>query len=454
MILRNLIYILQSEDYYFSRFLKFVYTHLAWWRLENRQKIVWTAKARLLWTMTGLIFWISVGLIFLQLGLNGIFLIPILILALPFAIGSSLLIIMPLDTILKRRKIGIATKIILASKIKVIGIAGSYGKTSTKEILATILAQKYEVIKTPDNINTDIGIADFIIQNKNKFREGHIFVVEMGAYRKGEIKEICQMVQPLYSILTGINESHLERFGSLENIIEAKFELPQNTQDLAVLNFDDKNIRENHSRFTFKKSKGISRQNVENVQIKENFKGLEFYWAGEKFETHLLAEHNITLIILSAEIARELSISLKDIAQSVENLFPVKHRLEPIYNSQTDIMVIDDSYNGNLDGIRSGIGILNQALGRKVVLTPGLVELGLQTERVHQEIGQIYAENVDLVLLIKSKMTDFIIEGLKNSNFTNYKVYKSTQEAHNDLSNILRKGDTIIFQNDLTDNYF
>ncbi|MFA6184040.1 MAG: UDP-N-acetylmuramoyl-tripeptide--D-alanyl-D-alanine ligase [Parcubacteria group bacterium] len=454
MILKNLIYIFQSENYYFSRFFRFVYVHLAWWNLENRQKIVWTAKARLLWLVTELLFWIIVGIFFIQLGIIGFCIIPILIIILPFLVGLAFLIIKPLDMILKQKKINNARKIILTSKVKVIGIAGSYGKTSVKEILATILSQKFEVIKTPENINTDIGIADFIIKNKDKFKEGTIFVVEMGAYQKGEIKKICEMVKPLYSILTGINESHLERFGSLENIIEAKFEISQNTQELALFNFDDENLKKNYSRFAFKKSIGISKQDAQDILVRENFKGLKFRWEGNNFETSLLAQHNIALIMLCAKIAQEFLFSLDDISKGVAAVCPVKHRLEPIYNTHTDIMVIDDSYNGNLNGIKSGIWVLKQATGRKVVLTPGLVELGSRAQEIHEEIGELYAKNVDLVMLIKSKMVNFIIMGMKKSGFINYKVYKNTQEAHNDLSNILQKGDTIIFQNDLTDNYF
>lgn len=117
-------------------------------------------------------------------------------------------------------------------------------------------------------------------------------------------------------------------------------------------------------------------------------------------------------------------------------------------------MVIDDSYNGNFDGIKSGVQLLGRAVGRKVVLTPGLVELGSKTESIHRQIGKLYSQHVDLVLIIRSVMTDHIIQGLKENNFTNYKIYETTQEAHADLGNILQKSDTILFQNDLTDNYF
>lgn len=454
MILRNLIYILQSEGYYFKRFLLFAYSHLAWWKLEKRQKIVWTAKARLLWVVTAVLFWSALIGFFAIFGKYGALLFPILIISLPFIIGLALLALRPIDYFLKHRKINSAARIIAESQIKVIGIAGSYGKTSTKEILSTILAERLSVIKTPDNINTDIGIAGFILENKNQFNKKDVFIVEMGAYRKGEIQKICRMVRPFYSILTGLNESHLERFGSLDNIIAGKFELPQNTQDLVLLNFDDENIRNNHVRLHLKKSLGISKQDAQNINAKENFQGLEFDWVGKKFETVLLAEHNITLILLCAKIAEQFSLTLDEIYAGVKNIQPIEHRLQPIYNKHTGVMVIDDSYNGNFAGIKSGVQLLERAVGRKVVLTPGLVELGAQTESVHRRIGKIYASHVDLVLLIRSAMTDYIIQGLQENGFTNYTVYLTTQAAHDALGNVLQKGDTILFQNDLTDNYF
>ena len=453
MILRNLIYILQRQDYYFIRFLKFVYSHPVWWKLENRRKIRWTIKSRSIWIITAIFFWGISIFFFVIFSYSGLFVIPFLIVILPFFVGISLELLAPFDYLAKQRKINAAEGIISKSRIKVVGIAGSYGKTSTKEILATILERKLEVIKAPENTNTDIGIADFIIKNKNKFRDGIIFIAEMGAYKRGEIEKICRMLHPSYSILTGINEAHLERFGSMENIVKGKFELAQNTEGLAILNFDDENIRKNYSRFDIKSSIGISKKDANDIQAKKDFEGLDFEWSGKKFETSLLAEHNITLILLCARIAQEFSISVNDICDGVKKVLPVAHRLQPIYNANTNIMVIDDSYNGNFNGIVSGLEVLGRASGRKVVLAPGIVEIGTRTEAVHLKIGELYSKKADLILLIKNRMTEYIVEGLKKNNFTNYKVYEDTKKAHDDLKNMLQRGDTIIFQNDLGDIY-
>jgi UDP-N-acetylmuramoyl-tripeptide--D-alanyl-D-alanine ligase len=300
-----------------------------------------------------------------------------------------------------------------------------------------------------------MGIAEFIIKNPQVFRENDVFVVEMGAYKKGEIKKICDLVQPDYSILTGINESHLSRFGSLENIIQAKFELPENTKNVSVLNFDDENIKKNYEKFNIKEITHVSQDQTKDVKIIEDFQGLEFSVESTTFKTKLLALHNISLILLSIEIARKLGLNLEEIAKGVEKIDYVPHRLQPIRSEQTGVLVIDDSYNGNFNGIASGLEVLKRAQGRKIVLTPGLVELGKKSKEIHSKIGKLYAEKgVDLVLLIQNKETVYLTRGMKEVGFENFKIYNSTQEAHTDLPNIMKNGDTIIFQNDLPDNYF
>jgi UDP-N-acetylmuramoyl-tripeptide--D-alanyl-D-alanine ligase len=455
MLLKNLIYILQSENYYFFRFLKFVYSHFNWWNLQKIKKITWTSKALALWTISAFVILVLVFAMFILGGLLKAIILTLLIIPfLPLIIGISLAILYPADFWLKKRIFSRAGKIIKHKKATVIGITGSYGKTSAKEILAVMLEKKYPVIKTPENVNTDIGIAEFIINNSSKFDEQTVFIVEMGAYKIGEIARTAEIVKPKFSILTGINESHLERFGSLKNIIQGKFELPERTEELAVLNLDDRTIEENYRRFNIKKMIGVSQVEAKNVLVKSDFQGLEFEWRGEKFETQLLAEHNITAILLCASIAQELGIGMDEITDAVKMIVPVAHRLQPIFNSYTGITVIDDSYNGNINGIRSGIDVLQRARGRKVVLTPGLVELGEKSREIHSEIGKLYTQKVDLVLLIDSPGAKHIERAMKSLDFKNYKVYNNTKEAHEDLANILKNGDTIIFQNDLTDNYF
>jgi len=464
MLLKNLIYILQSENYYLGRFLKFAYSHPIWWRLEQRQKITWTHKVKLIYFLSWVLIILAFSLVrqlegsFFLISKNffiSLLVLILIILSLPLIISLSFLIISPLDSLFKKIIIKKARNILKNLDIIKIGITGSFGKTSTKEILATILSQEFKVIKTPDNINTDIGIAIFIMENQEKIKESEVFVIEMGAYQQGEIRSTAEMINPEYSLLTGINECHLERFGSLENIINTKLELANITKKLTIVNNDNANI----SQINFKntQSKGdflkISQKLAQNIKILDNFSGLNFEFQNTQFYTKLLARHNIVLILMCIKIAIELGIDLEKIKKGVAEIKYIPHRLEPIYNPNTKVMVIDDSYNGNFAGIKSGLEILAQSQGRKIVLTQGLVELGDEAARIHNDIGELYAGQVDLALLIKNSVCDYIVEGLKSRGFTNYKIYKNTEEAHKDLVNVLQKNDTIIFQNDWTDNY-
>lgn len=385
----------------------------------------------------------------------GILLLILYYFLLPLFIALALILISPLDYWLKKRLVNQAAVVMAENKkIIVICITGSYGKTSAKEILSSILSEKYKVLKTPENINTDLGIAEFIIKNKNKLNEYNFFIVEMGAYKIGEIKKICDIVQPKYSILTGINEAHLERFGSLDNTIKAKFELAEATAGTSILNFSDLNIKNNYTSFKIKDPISIAGDTAKNIKILENFSGLEFEIDNEKYKTKLLAEHNISLILLAITLAKKLGLGPDEIKNGVSKIEIIKHRLEPIYNKNSNIWVIDDSYNGNFNGVVSGLSVLQTAKGRKLILTPGLVELGEKSEEIHKKIGELYSVKADYALLINTKATNWIKDGLEKNNFHNYKFYNSTAEAHNDLKNILKPGDTIIFQNDLPDNYF
>lgn len=453
MIVANLIYILQSENYLAKRFLRYVYSHLDWWRLQKRQKIVWTKKAILIYALTMIFFG---GILVMGIWLTrwwAVIMMLFLVIILPWLVLLSLTIVWPIDYWLKQRIFEKASRIIRQKKLIKIGITGSYGKTSTKEILVGMLSQKYKVLKTPENINTDIGVAQFVI---DKLRDEEVLIVEMGAYQGGEIRSLSRIVAPDYSILTGINETHLERFGSLENTIKAKFELPEATKKISFLNFDDSRVVDNYQRFRINQPVGVkSKELISAVKIKPDFQGLEFELFETEMSCQLLAEHNLSLIALAAALARGLGLTAEEIKRAVAKIEPVPHRLQPIHNQQIDVWVIDDSYNANFDGVMSGIEVLKMAKGRKIVLTPGpLVELGQRAEEIHKKIGKLYAENLDLVLLIKSRETAFVEAALKERNFKNYKVYPTTGAAHADLKNILQAGDTILFQNDWTDVYF
>src|SRR3989344_1619662 len=247
--IRRNIYLLQLENYHLARFIGVC--------LKSPKissiKIIWTPK---LVVVSTLAFALQILTAYLMSGIWGGW---IIFFALSYVffftyfifLTVSTILLIPIDYPVKRYLISKAKKKVvgLRSKLKIIGITGSYGKTTTKEVIASILAQKFKVLKTPENFNTPLGIARFILKGLSNDTE--VLVVEMGAYRRGDIMELCGLTPPDIAVLTGINESHLERFGSLENTVKAKFEIVEalDSSGIAVLNADSDLVIKNYKRF-------------------------------------------------------------------------------------------------------------------------------------------------------------------------------------------------------------
>lgn len=482
--LRNLLYIFQQEEYEILPFLKWVKSAQNFSGLEKKQKLRWTLKARLLYVFVVLI-WIGllVGIYFcaytvcflekhepwvaILQGLTGfILLLGTIYFWTHWYLILVSLFLKPLDYVAKSLLL-IRAKHQLKKypKLKIVGITGSYGKTSVKEFLETLLKEKYRVLKTPENINTPLGIAALL--KKENLNNYDVFLVEMGAYRRGDIQKVCDLVSPEMGILTGINESHLERFGSLENTIKTKFELIESlpSKGVALVNVEDENVKTNFQKFGRVRKKMYSSDFVENLKLNEKGISFEMRIGDENFEfnANILGKHNVTNLVGAMLMARELGMSGAELQVAVKKIKSVKHRLEPIFNPN-GVLVIDDSYNGNPTGVRAAIEVLGQFQEkRKIFITPGLVELGEKKAELHREIGERLAQTCDLLILIKNSNLPYFLEGLqkggwkiKNDDYSQemrLKVFETSKEAHAALGGILKIGDVILFQNDWTDNY-
>ncbi len=460
MILTNLIYIYQLEYYDKKRFLAFVYRNFNWFKLKKRNSLIWTVRTKLIFAISH-IFFVSLLLInFFYITKNLIYVLTSVIFAIiiyPFLIIFADLVITPLVRYKKHKIISKAKEIILLAKkdreLITIGITGSYGKTSMKNILTSLLGQKYKIFTFPGNINTDIGVAQYIIKNKETLKNSEIVISEMGAFTIGDIENLCKIINPDYSITTSIAQVHIERFKTLKNIINTKFELATNTRKIAFLNTCNDLISKNLANLsTDAKIVKICNTPQEKKYL-ENFGGISFKYNSQTFTTNLIADYSLNYIVIALNISKLLNLSKKELERGLKNMKFTPHRLEVLKNKELNRIIIDDSYNGNYDGFCAGIDIIKRAKGRKITLTPGIVELGKKSKEIHIKLAQKYAKNLDLVLLVKTKGTDVIVEKFKEIGYNNYKVYKTTKQAHDDLVNILKNGDTIIFQNDITDNY-
>ena len=377
-------------------------------QMQNKtlKKPDFTFRASLIITFNILVYAIATAtvFIFLRQWFFAWLLIADILAPLILALGVG--ISHPLFAYLKDRIIQKATKKRAELKdLLVIGITGSYGKSSMKEILATILSREFNVLKTPENINIDIGIARVILKKLTK--EHNVFIAEMGAYKKGEIKKTAQMASPQIGILTGIGPQHLSLFGGLENIKEAKYELMKALpgKGLAVFNGDNK-----HTRQLANQHKGPKRlygidplvdkidQKILVEQVKNTAQGLEVKIIEteehneQTLKTSLLGRHNATNIMGAVTVARELGMDYKNIKQALLELEPPAHTLE-IKKGIKGSIVIDDTYSANLNGVLAALDVLAGIKGKqKIIVMQPMIELGSEAEKAHAKVAARIAE--------------------------------------------------------------
>ena len=344
--------------------------------------------------------------------------------------------------------------------LKVIGITGSYGKTSTKYAVNTILSQKFNTLMTPESYNTTMGVVRTINEKLNSTHQ--LFICEMGAKYVGDIKEICDIVNPEYGILTAIGPQHLDTFKSLENVQKTKMELVDSLPEtgLAFVNWEDENIRKaelpkNAVKFGLTKKADYY---AENIKITE--RGSEFDVVlpnKEKIEikTKLLGELNILNIVGAVAIADKLGMTAEEIKVGAKYLRPVTHRLQLKQNPNGSI-IIDDAYNSNVKGANMALDILKTFKNRKrILITPGIVELGDKAQDINRNLGKKAAESADYVILVGAEQTVPILNGLQDKNYPQEKTFiaKNIEEALLQMNRMLDKDTVVLLENDLPDNY-
>ncbi|MBR5388702.1 MAG: UDP-N-acetylmuramoyl-tripeptide--D-alanyl-D-alanine ligase [Clostridia bacterium] len=367
----------------------------------------------------------------------------------------------PTEEIIRRHYVNFAKYKIKHSDVIKIGVTGSFGKTSVKEILKTMLSQKYRVLATPSSYNTPMGIT---LTAKDLDGTHDVFIAEMGARSKGEIKELCDIIKPDIGVITGINNQHLESFGSIENIKKTKYELmeslPENGK--GFFSSDSEGAMELFNAFKGEKYCAGAEGNdnlVYATDIVTDSKGVEFTLniKGEEpvtCRTVLLGKSNVSNICLAAAVAYKTGLSAEEIARGVNRLHSVKHRLELVPNNK-NVVIIDDSYNSNEDGVKAALEILECFSGRKIVVTPGLVELGKMENVVNLRFGKMLAGKADIVMVIGKHNAEMLINGLTEGGMTTDNIIfaKNLNKGNEILNGILKEGDVVLFENDLPDNY-
>lgn len=368
----------------------------------------------------------------------------------------------PIEKVNQKRYINEAKKILRGMpNLIVIGVTGSYGKTSVKNFLAKTLSAKYEVLVTPKNYNTTMGVVKTIRENLKATNQ--IFICEMGATKLGDIKEICDLVNPKLGIITSIGPQHLESFKSIENVIKTKYELADAVKKnggTVFLNYDNEYIAKQKNDFN-KVSYGMNNRNLDYnaYNLVSSSKGLLFKILDKEkyeveFKTKLIGSHNIVNITAAIAVANFLGVKLENLVPRINQIESVEHRLQLI--SRGNLTIIDDSYNANPVSSKSAIDTLGEFEGTKIVVTPGLIELGNEEEKYNFEFGEYITKVCDYVFLVGEKNSKTILEGILSKGYDKEKVHivSSPEEAMSKISKLNISGKiTVLLENDLPDNY-
>jgi len=344
-------------------------------------------------------------------------------------------------------------------RLTVIGVTGSYGKTSVKFYIGKLLSAKYNVLVTPESYNTTLGVVRTIREHLRPTHE--VFVCEMGAKGVGEIKEICDIVKPKMGIITSIGPQHLETFGSIENIINTKFELEEALPEggIIFLNTDNEYIaaRKVKARRVSYGCESEADYRARDIKVSEH--GSEFKMTGKDgveytFVTKLIGRHNVQNIAGAIAVADTLGVPMEDIVTQVRRLESVPHRLQLI-NKGKDI-IIDDAFNSNPSGAKAALSVLGEFSGFKVLVTPGMIELGEKQYELNFEFGRQASEVCDFVALVGERQTRPIYDGLLSAGYDRNKIFvgvtiEAALAAVEALPTNERK--VILLENDLPDNY-
>lgn len=449
------LYIFQIQEYKTWDFLKWFSSHPFARNLQKKHILEFTFRMKLMLLFVGIWLFISIEAIGLLLTLLAlIFLSPAFIIL-------AHLTFLPLDFYFKSFLLNQAKeKLAGLRNLKIIAITGSYGKTSAKDILYTLLWKKFRVVKTPKSYNTPIGLAQTILDYLKPNSE--IFIAEIGAYKKGEIRELSQLLNPAIGVITAVGPQHLERFGSLENIAEAKFELAENLKKggLAILNGEYELIR-NHA-ITLQNTKikyygQSSDYYTSDIQLSQA--GTSFTFHTPRATTHILlpliGEHHVKNFVAAAVTALELGLSLGEIKERTKYLLPTPHRLE--IKKQGSLTIIDNTYNTNPQSSKIALQLLSDIPGaQKILITPGLVEQGYEKRRANRDFAKNAAKIVNQIIIVGEYAKTDLLAGLSVAKFTREKVSiaKSLNEAMHLLGTVSKPGAVVLLENDLPDQYF
>lgn len=464
-----LTYMLQNTEYRAG-------PYLAWfWRTDNFSKVMYrrtldrtrAARMLLLTLRFGMLLQIAAGLTLLswwywgnlaggwQFGLALLLSYPLVwahLAALPLVAGRWLIVVPRQKRLIKKSE-----KLFRDHKGVKIAIAGSYGKTSMKELLFTVLNEGKKVAATPANKNVPISHAYFARKLEGS---EEVLLIEYGESAPGDIRRFGRVTHPTHAVITGIAPAHLDQYKTIERAAKdifsvADFVAPSNVFVNAESPLTDQLLRKN------KRHQGYSREQalgwkVQDIQIAVTGTDLTLAKGGRKLRLHsgLIGRHQVGPLAFAAALAKELGLTDTQVKAGIAKTAPFEHRMRPYQLSGA--WVIDDTYNGNLEGVKAGTALLKELPAkRKLYITPGLVDQGSQAKTVHEQMGRLIAgTQPDLVVLMKNSAASHIARGLQAAGYTGeVQIEDDPLEFYTNLQAFIAAGDVVLMQNDWTDNY-
>ena len=446
-----------------------VMLYYAYWEFKTKYKIkiVYTARVIRLYAAIMVIGLLLLFLVWRFLGPYAFFYAALLILVLgkPMVLLGNL-VNSPLEkAISKWYYKDAARKLAKFPNLVIIGVTGSYGKTSTKNYLYRILSEKYNTLITPGNFNTTLGVVRTIREKLKPFHQ--VFIVEMGAKQTGDIKEICDLVHPSIGIVTSVGEMHLETFKTLENIQKTKFELIRSLpQDgLGIINADSPGIASYKDLPT---NCPLLRYGITSAPLDYRADSINYTPTGTDFtvvhsgvrsqmHTSLMGECNVLDILAAVAVADRLGVSESQQKTAIAKLQQVEHRL--FISQRGGLTILDDAYNSNPEGARMALDVLrglNLAEGAtRIVVTPGFVELGKKQEEACREFGRRIAAAADKLIIVNKLNKNAIYKGAVEGGMRKDDIFcaQNLAEAAAEIRRLAVAGDAILYENDLPDTF-
>lgn len=385
---------------------------------------------------------------------------PVLLTLQPFVLLLTNIILKPVEKAVNNSFINDAKRKLAASPgLTVIGVTGSYGKTSLKFYLQTLLSTKYNVLVTPESYNTPMGVVRTIREQLKSTHE--IFICEMGARHVGDIKEICDIVNPQHGVITSIGPQHLETFFTIDNVRSTKYELadalPKGGK--LFLNADSEEILKdtrdfNRIYYGVDSKLGYHAENVVLTPLGTDFTVVSPDGESQSFHTQLIGSINVLNIIGAIAVAHSFGVDFNTLKVAVRRIKPVPHRLE--LKEAGAVTIIDDAFNSNPVGSRAAVETLKLFDGTRILITPGMVELGERENELHYKFGTYAADCCDYILLVNKYRTGSIRQGALDSGFPQERLFEFDRfnEAYDFAVSLNSEGHKyILLENDLPDNY-